>query len=333
MFSERSKERNEAHPLNGLSITDPCDWSEWKEHWLEEMKKEHPSAKTLVGLLHGAFDVNANEEERIPFLLDIADGYRNDAAFPKDASSSNCQQNPKNGPRKKVARKAYDVLCDNFFKEAAGGNRVWWEITIGIETVFKTLLLFLGREGDNIPNTDKEDGRSQITRSFIHQFVTFAWKEGCDWKSEDKGPQNKKQLQGQMFFDARPQLIEILSETREIGFLVELVRDTHFNIDEKCIEKLREISLKSGPNAKSETANPVELVYYHHSRFIWRERDAAETLILLRVLLEQKRLDDAVKKAEINKREAEYREQEIQDARKKVEDDQQKLQELIQANR
>ena len=307
-MSERLKERNEAHPLNARPLTVFHEWADWKKRWDEEMARDYPNSGVLVGLLHAAFSIRADPSERIPFLLGIADGYRSYSAFPNDYRN-NRQDKPK--PRQNVARKAWAVLCDNFFKEAAEKEiyDYFWRDTmagiIGEDVIFKKILWFFDPEGDNIPSHEK-DARNEMARVFIKRFIEFVWMR-----------RNKEEPTNQMYLDARPQLVGILSELHALDRLTAFFRE--YGVDEKSMSKLEEIALtfSYGP-LKSNKPKSVEEIFYD-SDHEWKNREASRILILLRILQEMKLFHDIQKNVAMSQQDAEYRKRELKQAKDDVE--------------
>jgi len=301
----RSKERNNAHPLNknGQFIEPFHNWAEFESCWVEEMKKETLSSTKLIGLLHGIFDFYAAPSIRIPFLLELADGYGDLSGntFPGDFSY---RERGKKEPRREIAQKAWNMLCDNFFKNAPSelkmNNYEFWGEIVKQEVIFKKLLWFFAPEVKNIPYLNPKETRNVAAIEFIKKFAAFVWENSCS---------------NQMFFSARPEIVGVLSEIRSLDLLLGFARN--FGIDEMSIGELKEIALDIPCLYKERESLTIENIFLE-GRF-HQHSEASKILILLEIIRIEQEKKDAREREKAANRNSVERQRAIEEAELAVE--------------
>jgi len=313
------------HPLLEKKVDCIVNWTEWKQLWGAESR-----ADILHSLLHVGFEVSAGSDEnaidRILLYLEIANGcfdyhtfeesggpdhgrpfYSNLVRFGKKIEGSQ-------GLRRMLSQKAFQVLCQRLFKNTfEEQHRVpSWVWYISAPQIFSKLLWFFRLDRDGrifnlgglIGPRDISVNNGEIAKQFVQEFCLFAW----DCEKEIFYDQLSDETKN-MFRQSRPSMIEILSG---LGKLDLLFRDERYRtIDEECEKKLEYLALafdfylpspKDGKfHRKPET---LEEACYARSQ-------AAQVLILLRVMRKQDALFKKKHELKAQLRDAENQLQEL----------------------
>lgn len=292
-------------------------------------------------ILHGGFNLSLrkcdyqepeyDQIDRLLFYLSAADGWNNHCLLERPGDKDiqydlglttegrTIRKSP-SGLRQQLARKAFDMLCLNFFnlelKQYRDGHNTEWERIVFSEKFLPQLINFFRVEqekyGDDfiIRNLSHGSGQShneQLAIDFIFSMVKFVWewKEpylcGCD---RDKTGKYYKALR-QRIDSAKPWLIEILNWLGKLHLLDELI----LKLDDPCLVKLREIAWRSElddiyhPVDKDRPVASLEEACYVGSAAAWLlKRHELMTRVHRRlegVLMAQrakKRLDERIKK-------------------------------------
>src|SRR3990167_3324035 len=135
------------------------------EEWLVRWKGTAYLAERL-GLLHSLITTEEYRwprEELVPFLLETADGYRNDRGHTT------------------VATKAFAVLCLKFFKDGQQDQPPLWWWVLGNEALFQKVLWFLRIDNKvgwrllnyNYPVSDSANTEhpQRVFRLFLEKFT------------------------------------------------------------------------------------------------------------------------------------------------------------------
>lgn len=275
------------HNLFSREIRPPRDWAEWLECW--------QAARTtceMLGLLHGGFDVEFewyygmkyDPLHRLEFYFEIADGW-NDANLLRlrgDRDQEYRIRRDENGNvlfktageiRQTIARKAFDMLCGNFFnpknfrergdhdklEEDQMRNIVSGRLFLVVQKFFrveKDCVLF---DRISVRNLSRHpDGRSNNEKQavgFLLRMMKYLWTwqevkaESFDSEKEKARIREHNATMQAAICAARPWMIEVL---HYLGELRLLKRAWVLALDEPCLAKLKEIALRS------------ELQYYRH---------------------------------------------------------------------
>lgn len=303
----------ETHPLLKKEIWEDVSWEDKKKRWDEEMARDRPDPSVLEGILHRLFS-NGTCPESICFCLDLADGHESGDLFSKVSASSLHSPQVKTRNRE-IAEKAWRVLCDNFFKNTKESSQIasWVDLVVN-EQVFKKILWFFSpqkedRIGNNLPNPDLS-GRNRghyanIARTFLKEFIRFVWRIDRFGRFVDGLTSAECKAIREIFRKARPQIIEIAAEMKDLNFL--LNRDYYlkewcggFDVDDATMEKLEELSFAEELWDGKEHRKPesVEKAFYHDSY-------SAEILVLLRIIKVEWERKCKLEEAERKKLEAE----------------------------
>lgn len=272
-----------APDLRLLEIKPIYNWQEWLKLW-----RSANNLQWIESLLHFGFSVRMDKGEyhekeydyvdRIMFYLAIADGWvDNDLLWVKTDRTSTGEKYcfvgyDQNGRaieknlseiRQQVARKAFDMLCLNFFKnmQLLGGGRggdslnQYWGDEIVTEKFFPIIRNFFRVEKGNFNDMVVRNlsCRNELSRneehavSFLANLAKFLWTweevEINSW-DEDDAKVGKKAYNAKMQLridSAKPWMIEVLYILGKLDIL----RKWILQLDETCLAKLKEIAMRS----------------------------------------------------------------------------------------
>jgi len=287
-----AEKEEEIHTTLTREIHPICNLAEFFVRW--------QAAKTfeeMLGLLHVGFNVSLgrgqygekeyDEIDRLIFYFTIADKWVDKylLRLPKDGDTEYVVgYDLKTGYvikkklselRQELARKAFDMLCTNFFSriELLGGGRNGndfadkWEETIVSERFFPIILNFFRTEkerfGDDIVirnlsrRYDKRSHNERQAVEFLLNLAKFLW----GWKEPEPNelPYDNNEKRKYLEYlaalrsrvdGAKPWMIEILTQLDELDVL----RKWTLELNVACIAKLEEIALR---NEFSEHLHPV----------------------------------------------------------------------------
>ncbi len=155
------------HPLEqeALRIFSIVNWNHWKKLWDETSVFEFRHS-----LLHFGFKVKCDTQwqydERIIFYLEIADGFNESFEFYRE-----------NPSLQKLARKAFEVLCQTFFKQEENGHDSNLFQRLEEQTVSGKLLWFFrsNKYGGlhNFWRAPKSDHHAQTAKEFALELCEF----------------------------------------------------------------------------------------------------------------------------------------------------------------
>ena len=232
----------------------------------------------MLGLLHVGFNVPLRqlswEEEkehdciyRLIFYFTIADGWVDNhiLRLPEDVEDNGMYSDGKTTRqfRQKLALKAFDMLCVNFFKTAevhGSGRLSWtfgyqWDIVVS-ERLFPTIQNFFREEsrtecgGDvKIRNlmifNEIRPGKSQWVINFLLNLARFMWT--YTWEKTTRPSANSIKERDELttrfaqINAAKPWMVTVLAKLDELGVLREWILD----LDKASLAKLKEIALRS----------------------------------------------------------------------------------------
>jgi hypothetical protein len=242
-------------------------WKEFLLRWGEVRTSDE-----IQGLLHVGFKIpfkryrdgewkteeEYDEIDRLEFYFGVADNWA-DRSYLSHAVTDNASDDTRYSLdlRRRLASKAFSMLCQNFFKAQTveEGNVRGFEINRGTLVTSERLLsiiknFFRFEDGGNkasrgISNLSRtHEHNYQLARSFLLNLVKFIWR----WESVpySRSPFEEERLEKQraalkIRLDAlKPWAIEILEQIGELDLLDELVP----RFDDQCLVKLEEIALR-----------------------------------------------------------------------------------------
>jgi len=259
------------------------NWNEWLERW-----KMAVTSEEMSGLIHMGFQIPLDYGvrygerkytyyDRIAFYFGLADGWANRdllkvegrdeksyfAGYNRHGMSMNISESQ---ARQELARKAFFLLCTNFFKlEFESRHRqtadeveyAWMERFVG-EDLFPIFLHFFRSyerwegqpERRNLPRpVGDEDARNE--EKYVHDFFLrlarflWTWHERriqSYWKDEEKKKLEEENifLRGRIAV-AQPEMIELLFAIGK----GEVLREWLLSFDGACLKKLEEIALRN----------------------------------------------------------------------------------------
>jgi len=324
------------HPLLDLEIVPISDWSEWLECWREAKNLQITESLLHVGYTiplgySGLDDRTYTRVDREVFYFSIADGWSDPSFFfraPCDShreyivghdSSGNVIRENCAIIRRRIANKAFSMLCLNFFKgiELRGGGRHHeefndhWENLIMSEKFFPILQNFFRIEKGsssgtitirNLPQRGQKPHHEEFVFNFLLNLVRFiwGWKDPgvTTWRSKEEQEEEKKKFEPMRLRidSAKPWLVEILHQMGELNML----REWMLEWDKPTLAKLKEIALRKkfrDPISDGRQVETIEEACYLGSKAGW--------LIKQHELMksEQKRLD-SISKAQRKREEA-----------------------------
>ncbi len=215
-----------------------ASWSNWKQLWREATHYEQH-----LGLILCGFDVPAQDDnesaERICIYLDLADGGELNRV--QTGESEEVQ-----GNRRALARQAYQVLAENFFKNHHERQwpPSWMEWVCRLEVLEKVLWFFrLSKHRPYFPhpialrNLSFEPTRHEYLE-LARTFLVELW--NCTWRTEEYDAEVKNPLEPR-----RPELIELLCGIGRLALLDDRSQIWGLDwFDDHCEKKLRELALR-----------------------------------------------------------------------------------------
>ena len=279
-YREKLETARKRHPLYQKNITRFAEtWPEWKENFAEAK-----TGSELIGLLHRGFDAYTEkwEErlERICFYLEVAYGYNDDFLFRRPLGINYPDEERRLAEVTQIiARKAWAILCQKFFKES--DNPECWRTLIDEPIIFDRIIWFFS-ETANIPRHNSENHHDIIALKFLAELSTLTWEGRWGTRTESKP----------RFAAKRPLFIKILDAIKRLDILRKYWRE--LSLDD--LVSLEELALENGYYATLAQAATLG-------------SQAAQTAIVLKAMIAE---GDRRKKIE----EAEA---EIEEARQKLE--------------
>ena len=283
-MSEENKEKEEVviKPLTTVNIRPIWNWNEWLELW--QLASDRECMGWLESLLHTGFNGNVSFDkadyyekkydhiDRIIAYFTIADGWPNHYQFENSNGNDrsyltgydkngNSVRKSTSALRQQVARKAFDMLCLNFFKEEEyryeeSEGDFWWRVVLS-ERLFPVIQNFFriekGRYTDRVEirnlyhQTERLSHNEQLAVDFLLKLAKFLWEWKKtpieSWHKEDKQKSiSEKNERRRIQLDAaKPWMVEILIQLDKLDVL----RKWMFKLDKPCLDKLREIALHS----------------------------------------------------------------------------------------
>lgn len=311
------------------------NWCEWLKRW-----QVAESFEEMIGLLHAGFNVSLGRYQyreteydnidRLIFYFTMADGWDDHylLKIPEDGEKEyevrwdrnrNRERKTPSELRQHVARKAFDMLCLNFFKvDLLDDDRKFkyiWEKDITSERLFPIIQNFFRAEerrfGDrilirNLSYRDERPHSEQQAVDFLLHLAKFIW----GWKErevfsfgrprEEKEEAEKKIRETRIRIDAsKPWMVEVLSGLGKLG----LLREWMLDLDEICLAKIKEIALRNEltsyqhPVNESRYVGTIEEACFLGSSAAWflkeYELKKAEHARLTAILEAERRIAEA----------------------------------------
>lgn len=288
------------HPLMVREIRPPRNWNEWRTCW-----QESTTTHQLTGLLHEGFNVGFerfshgeqeyNHTDRLETYFAIADGWERGYSqwhLETDEGKGylvgydrygNRQPGNPAWFRQKLARKAFDVLAQNFFKVEVENSfsvqhrsRDPWGTDFVSGRILPILMNFFAVEGGavrNLSGLEASNHNEQQAINFLLRLAAFVFKwKGEEIKSWHIRPEEKAKQNAEMrknINSAKLWMLEVLSSIGKIDLLWDVygMRSSFWGfeeLDEPCLSKLKEISLRTelrttkSPVGKTRLATTVE---------------------------------------------------------------------------
>lgn len=298
------------HPLEGKEVTYIQSWEQWKKRWEGES-----STEILHSLLHFGFSVSANWKdavERLCLYLEIADNgdERSSVFSSKDDwqfqtyRAFGSEVNTKAGLREVLAKKSFQMLCQNFFKNTAEQNYHLpsWVGMITIPQVLDKVFWFfrLNYLGDilNIHLLRDGDHQKKVAEDFVHELCLFIW--DCGNYGTYPGCRELTEEVRTAFRKARPDVITLLAGLGELNLL--LKGDRYEEMDNVCLKKIE--SLAFGYELWLPDANEFRKPQTIEEACLGKSQ-AARVLLVLRTLLAEEERFDKMRKLKEQRKKAE----------------------------
>ena len=298
------------HNLFSREIRPIRSWSEWLERWQAAVTLEE-----MLGLIHVGFGVSYDtyrdetqydQSDRLAFYFRIADGWadhyhllrvtgENEVEYVvgRDKNGNMIRKSPSE-LRQRVARKAFDMLCLNFFKLDLHQDRDEstdrWMIDVVFGQLFLIIQGFFRLEkhegvvfGDRFKIRNLQgfaDDWSPNEKHVVDFFIAlakFVWR----WKDDGKSlwiesyriirfEENVAEMRSRLIV-AKLWILEVLSQMDMLDILDKWLLE----FDKDCLAKLEEIALRSelkdhrDPVSKDRKVNSVEEACYADSSAAW----------------------------------------------------------------
>ncbi|MEK7117780.1 MAG: hypothetical protein AAB861_03335 [Patescibacteria group bacterium] len=280
------------HTLLSRDIRPIRNWCEWLQRW-----QAAESFEEMLGLLHCGFNVSLERGEygekehnqigRLTFYFTIAAGWEDYILLrsPADGNrsydlgrdaSGNRVTKTTSELRQQLARKAFDILCLNFFKNYLEEDRdrenwMWKWVAIAVsEQLFPVIQSFFRAEkrqygGISIRNLSRSRKKShgeQTAVDFLFNLANFIW----DWREQEirsyysrKEELERENVSMRARVDAaKPWIVELLSWLDNLNLLRKRISE----LDETCLAKLKEIAMRA------EIDNPSSTEFCNRKRLV-----------------------------------------------------------------
>jgi hypothetical protein len=288
------------HPLlRRAPVRKPDSWN----HWLARWNDSTVTNDELLGLLHGGMSYRGRPAVHVAnvcFYLEVADGFEDESNFDGRLGDSSDDWKM----LRDLARKAFKVLCHNFFRNTTEwkSNLPSWAGLIANPAVFERVLCFLGRRNSygrlqNVPDKFAELAvAKEEVETFIPEFCWFVLKNG--YSAAVEGVPVKPEYQ--MFFDARPRILEIMDGARCLHLLLQ--NETVFAypalfLDDASMAKLEELAMANRQGEGEKKYGSLQEAIYAGSK-------AASVFALLEVKHRERERQKKLKRAKELEKEA-----------------------------
>lgn len=256
------------HDLFSREIRPPRNWKEWLECW-----QRATTTFEMLGLLHFGFQVSMSkasyneveykEIDRLRLYFKIADGWKNsyhvlrhstdsrDGRYQVIDSEDNVVYLERYILREQLARKAFDVLCANFFHpdnlRVRGNDRYaefWLEWILGQE-LLPIIQNFFRMEDRfrsmfdlvNLPDEDNLSNNEKQVVSFVERLTEFVFT--FEAEAGNASPKILERLRS-----VKPWIVQLLAAIRRL----DLLRCWTSSLSDECILVLRLLAMKKSFN-------------------------------------------------------------------------------------
>ena len=273
------------NPLLQREIGKIRDWDHWEELWGKASTDDE-----LLGLLHAGLG-KFHESAVVCFYLEIADGYRYESNFRKKEDSPYDSQEYSER-RRKVAEKAWKMLCLKFFKNTnRDREKPSWFDDITNAALFEKLFWFFDGDRRNRPSSLGEDHNRDICNDFLLGFVDEIWNPTR--RLEDRWQPDAIA----MFKSAQPRTVKLLDDY--FGTPKYLLSLSIENIGEETMKVLEELAF-SPRHSREERYVSLDAACFDH-------KEAAGVLLLLQAKKREWERQKKIREAKQQKEEAEQR--------------------------
>lgn len=332
-------EAGPTHPLlRKAELPTITNWREWREAWDATTRAEF-----LHSLLHFGFDVPSvsyqEYADRICFYLALADGHSQNGGWllPEETILEwgtytdrrilfgGVRFESLGALRREIARKAFHVLCDRFFRDSrreGDDYPSWADAVVTYPGVFEAALRFLRLELDEvtgrhrIPNLqhlygEKAKHHFETARAFAFDLVRFA----CQFYGFGEYASDEDKRVMERFRAATPELVDILFDLGRIDEL--LTRDMGgIASNLATLRRLEKLAMSQKIWDANQHRRPKNL-----EELICEGSRAALVLHALQVRAAARKRSEELKKLEAEEQEIRNRERELVKTRKKIEGD------------
>ena len=287
----------ERHPLCNRRIDFSLSWQECKEK-LDKAEK----ASDIIEALHNGINAEVLDEDEfrecIFWYLEMAYGYNSIGLFslPEDRRDETFHtifgRCTVSDARKKIAQKAWAMLCQKVFKntgEKESTGPSWWWIVKDDPQILNKILWFFS-EKDNIPSgiIYANEHNKRIASDFLYTIAQLAWINHLEsgW-GYGESPLSH-------FVENRPKFIKILRHLGKLDFLAK--KNNWRSVTKEDLAVLEETALfQDNSQDEGQKYKTVKEAAYAGSQ-------AAQVLIVLRVILKeethQEKIEEAKRKME-----------------------------------
>ena len=268
------------------------NWHHWLTLWAEATTLEQ-----MLGLLHCGFTVSLNkkygepkyeEVDRVAFFLEIADGWADESSLRAKGEdrdretftlgydkNGNPNRYSEAGLRKMIARKAFELLCVNYFnhepKYRDEYSSKWSELVVSAK-IYPLLQHFFRvvrcdheqAKLANVGDSWRPTHHDEIVKAFMLNLANFVWEYKLKTRAWEKrsSEDEQKDEEFQARLDAsKPWLIEVLRFYDELGRL----RKHLLNLDKPCLAKLGELAMR---NEIKEWPNNRPVANLNEARYV-----------------------------------------------------------------
>jgi hypothetical protein len=304
MKTQQTNEKSDEHVLLGKDFIHIKNWKEWKDCWEEEHRVEF-----LHSLLHFGFNIpveNLDElGDRLCLYLEIADKndgrssnfrrhaeefediprFRNRLYFEDCTTFTEKPIREKAGFRQILARKAFETLCQKFFKDTSKDYQLpsWFRGLLAPGVLEKLLWFFRLSDEGNIINIKRgfSDHHMETAIKFAEDVCFFMW--DCERKYSHHREIDKEDIK--IFHSVRSDVIKVLYALDSLYFLTQGGR--YKEVDKNHLALLEKLALSYKLHLPSVSGKSL------YGRELRKPRDieeacyggsqAAEVLLLLNV--------------------------------------------------
>lgn len=230
------------HPLLKKRLVLPDDKADIRETWAGL-----DSPGPIMGFLH-EWEITRNfTNERIVFLLELADGHR---SYPEFDPECECKRMDSNW-RGEISRKAFKMLCQHFFgtEQRYGHTHTLWYAHIFNPKVYAATIRFFNGDRErsdwkrNLPDSDAKH-HSAIARTFLFELIRSSWAvEAAPYFYKETESFTNRSALAAMALPMRGVYVQLLDDLDKIDWL--LVPDVLPSIDKATMVGLKRFALHS----------------------------------------------------------------------------------------